>query len=63
MLTTEQKQRIDKLFDLWVQHQGAGGQLVQDAVGIPHVEIRILSTGISGIGLAGLGYQLPLVIN
>lgn len=28
MLTTEQKQRIDKLFDLWVQHQGAGGQLV-----------------------------------
>ena len=28
MLTTEQKQRIDKLFDLWMEHQGAGGQLV-----------------------------------
>lgn len=28
MLTTEQKQRIDKLFELWGQHQGAGGQLV-----------------------------------
>lgn len=27
MLTTEQKQRIDKLFELWGQHQGAGGQL------------------------------------
>jgi len=28
MLTGEQKQRIDKLFDLWVEHRGAGGQLV-----------------------------------
>ncbi len=28
MLTNEQKQRIDKIFDLWVEHQGAGGQLV-----------------------------------
>ena len=28
MLTNEQKQRIDKIFDLWVQHQGAGGQLL-----------------------------------
>ncbi len=28
MLTNEQKQRIDRIFDLWVEHQGAGGQLV-----------------------------------
>ena len=28
MLTSEQKQRIDKLFDLWVENRGAGGQLV-----------------------------------
>jgi len=28
MLTNEQKQRIDRIFDLWVQHRGAGGQLV-----------------------------------
>ena len=42
---------------------GASGQLVQDAVGIPHVEIRVLAPRIGGVGLAGFGHQLPFVIN
>ena len=42
---------------------GTGSQLVQNAVCIPHMEIRVLCPGISRIRLAGFSYQLPLVIN
>ena len=38
-------------------------QLIQDAVCIPDMKIRILCSGISRIGLAGFCHQLPLIIN
>ena len=67
MLTNEQKQRIDKIFDLWGQHQGAGGQLVvvqngetvyEQCYCYENVETKVPITQDSLFGVASVSKQI-----